>query len=59
MIVRCKKFEAKFIKWDIVLEEACKFASEIGTKRLINISHTNGARVVVWYWDLEVSNDKN
>ena len=53
MIVKYKKFEAKYLKWDTMLSEAGKFASQLGENRLINIAHSDNIVIVVWYWDEE------
>ena len=48
-----KLFRGAWTSWDELFAEACRFATEVGELRLINISHscasTDGV-VTVWYW---------
>ena len=42
-----------FVPWDDLLAKAAQFATEVGSERLITISHSddhNSGVVVVWYW---------
>lgn len=60
MRVQYKIFESSTASWDSLFDEVAKFASEIGPKRLIGISHSEGREgwhangvVTVWYWESE------
>jgi hypothetical protein len=42
-----------FVPWDDLFAQAARFATEVGSERLITISHSedhNVGVVVVWYW---------
>ena len=42
-----------FVPWDDLLAQAAQFATEVGSERLITISHSADHHVcvvVVWYW---------
>jgi hypothetical protein len=49
-----KMFKSSVKTWQTLFEEAGEFASNLGERQLINISHScdhGTAVVVVWYWD--------
>jgi hypothetical protein len=49
-------FRGTVANWDELFGEAAAFASEIGTERVLNISHSanHGDGVVtIWYWTTE------
>ena len=51
---RFEMFRSETRSWLDLFGDASRFATEIGTERLINISHSwEGAQgiVTVWYWD--------
>ncbi|HEX8634856.1 MAG TPA: hypothetical protein VF703_11980 [Pyrinomonadaceae bacterium] len=51
--VEFKVFRGEWASWDELFSEAAAFATEIGSLRLINISHSadkNVGVVTVWYW---------
>jgi len=46
-------FRGMLVTWERLFSDAAQFASEVGSERLISISHSedNGdGVVVVWYW---------
>lgn len=48
-----KIFRGTFTTWNILCAEAAEFASTLGPRDLINISHSEDEEdgvVVVWYW---------
>lgn len=62
MIVKFRVFQSSTASWENLFQEVATFASEIGPKRLIGISHSEGREgfhangvVTVWYWDREPS----
>jgi hypothetical protein len=53
MMVQTKVFRSSVSSWAKLFQEAATFASEIGSDRLITISHSadqGEGVVVVWYW---------
>jgi hypothetical protein len=53
MRVRYKLFRGTLTTWDTLFSQAEQLATEIGPKRLINVSHAVAAddgTVTVWYW---------
>ena len=49
-----RHFEAQWESWEEMFQKAADFASGIGPKRLISISHSedhNTGVVTVWYWE--------
>ena len=55
-------FQSTFSSWDTLFGEASKFATELGPKRLINISHSGDQSrgvVTVWYWSDDVTDKVN
>ena len=53
MQVKYKFFRGLLTSWDALFEQAAEFAQEIGSERLINVSHANSGgdgTVTVWYW---------
>ncbi len=49
-----RHFEAQWDSWEELFQKAADFASGIGPKRLISISHSedhNTGVVTVWYWE--------
>jgi hypothetical protein len=60
MKVCFKVFQSGSSSWESLFEQAATFASELGPRRLINISHSEGREgwiangvVTVWYWNQE------
>jgi hypothetical protein len=60
MRVLYKVFQSSTESWETLFDEAANFASDIGPKRLIGISHSEGREgwhangvITVWYWDDE------
>ena len=58
MRVQYKIFQSSVASWDKLFEQVADFASEVGPKRLIGISHSEGREgfhangvVTVWYWE--------
>jgi hypothetical protein len=54
--VEYRMFRGTLKTWEDLFDEAAGFASEIGRKRLIGISHSeddNDGVVAVWYWTSE------
>ena len=50
-------FQSTWSSWESLFEEASQFATELGPKRLINISHSadqSRGVVTVWYWSEDV-----
>jgi hypothetical protein len=46
-------FRGTLATWDDLFRQAADFATEIGTERVVNISHSDSHRhgvVTVWYW---------
>ena len=40
--------------WDKLFDEVVQFADQVGTEKVINVSHTSdqgSGTVVVWYWE--------
>lgn len=53
MVANFKVFKSSVKRWDKLFEEASHFASQLGERQVINISHScdhSDAVVVVWYW---------
>lgn len=54
MKVQYRVFRSNFQSWDDLFNAAAAFATELGSARLIGISHscqsTDGV-VTVWYWE--------
>ena len=53
MQVRFTVFKATFKTWEDMCQEAADFATSVGQKNLIGISHSdNGGTgvITVWYW---------
>ena len=51
--VEFKMYRGELASWDELFSEAAAFATEVGLRRLINISHSEDANegvVTVWYW---------
>ncbi len=51
--VQFRMFRSTLKTWEDMFSEAAEFASMLGTKRLISISHSadsNDGVIVVWYW---------
>ena len=51
--MRFKKFTAIIKSWETVFQEAADFATELGSERVVSISHSEDrgeAIVTVWYW---------
>ena len=49
-------FRGTFATWDQLFTDAAAFATEIGSERVLNISHSadrGDGVVTVWYWALE------
>ena len=60
MHVQFKVFQSTTKSWEKLFAETAAFASEIGPKRLISISQSEGRDgtyangvVTVWYWDTQ------
>jgi hypothetical protein len=54
MHVEFRVFRGAWASWQQLFSEAAEFASRLGPRRLINISHsedTNEGVVAVWFWD--------
>ena len=58
MQLRFKSFQSSMSSWESLFEDAARFASDLGPKRVVSISHSEGGRdwgangvVTVWYWD--------
>jgi hypothetical protein len=58
MRVKYKVFQSSTASWESLFDEVAQFASEVGPKRLIGISHSEGREdwyangvVTVWYWE--------
>ncbi len=58
MRVQYKVFQSSTRSWESLFDEVAAFASELGPKRLIGISHSEGRHdwggngvITVWYWD--------
>jgi hypothetical protein len=52
--VEFKVFRGMWISWEQLFAEAAAFAAEIGSVRLISISHSSSGNegiVTVWYWE--------
>ena len=52
--VKFELFRSETRSWHDLLGDASRFATEVGTENLINISHSwEGPQgiVTVWYWD--------
>ena len=48
-----KYFRGTFATWDELFGQAADFATEIGSQRVVNISHSSDrgdGLVTVWYW---------
>lgn len=53
MRVKFRVFRGSLITWNALFGEAAAFASEVGPKRLVAISHSQENMegvVTVWYW---------
>jgi hypothetical protein len=47
-------FRGTLASWDRLFDEAAAFASQVGSERLISISHSedkDDGVVTVWYWE--------
>jgi hypothetical protein len=60
MRVQYKVFESSTASWESLFDDVANFASAIGPKRLIGISHSEGGQgwmgkgvITVWYWERE------
>ena len=56
MKVSFKIFRGTLASWDSLCTDAAQFATEIGPKNLITISHSedrDDGVVVVWYWEID------
>ena len=56
MITQYRMFKSSTKSWQTLFNEASEFANQIGSSRLISISHScdqSSAVVVVWFWDKE------
>lgn len=60
MRVQYKVFQSSTASWQSLFDDVAAFASQIGPKRLIGISQSEGREgwfangvVTVWYWDEE------
>ncbi len=52
-----KLFRSSLLSWESLFAQAAEFASTIGPRRLISISHSedrNEGVVAVWYWEKRV-----
>ena len=50
-------FRGTLATWDDLFTQAAQFATEIGSERVLNISHSADSAdgvVTVWYWTTEV-----
>ena len=51
-----RMFRGTFETWEALFAEAAHFATEIGTERVVSISHSadrSDGVVTVWYWTTE------
>jgi hypothetical protein len=58
--ITCRIFRGTFATWDQLFSDAAAFATEIGSERVLNISHSadrGDGVVAVWYWALEADKD--
>jgi hypothetical protein len=60
MQVKYKVFQRATGSWESLFDQVARFATEVGPRRLIGISHSEGRDgmfangvVTVWYWDEE------
>ncbi len=61
MPVQFRVFRATFISWNSLLDQAARFAGELGPERVISISHSSDhseGLVVVWYWSKNSDSDR-
>ena len=55
-----KVFRGRLISWDALFAQVAEFASEIGSERVVNISHSADSGdgvVVVWYWTNDMTDN--
>lgn len=53
MKAKCKVFKSSWSSWENLFKQATNFATDMGSGRVISISHSgdyNEGVVVVWYW---------